>query len=163
MSTDIICPDCGGLVGADPSDLRRKCTCNLNDTDHVAEALGAPKVQKVCCICGKDVSHEKRAKDSRGYWCYDCHKAERARERAAEAGKVPCHDCGRLVVPKALIAFEGDKICARCKESRQEKKKYRASAVGKEHAVHETRQFVLLGLFGLLLLAVILLHALHWL
>ncbi|HTW95608.1 MAG TPA: hypothetical protein VMD30_12475 [Tepidisphaeraceae bacterium] len=162
MATDIICPDCGGLVGADPNDLRRKCTCNLNDTDHVAEPMGMPKVLKICCICGKDVSHEKRAKDSRGYWCYDCHKAERAREKASEGLKVPCHDCGRLVLPVALITFEGDKICGRCKEARAEKKKYRASAVGKHHEMHEKRQFILLALFALLLLLVILGHMYHW-
>jgi len=161
MATDVICPDCGGLLGADPEDLRRKCTCNLNDTDHVGEAMGITQVKKVCCVCGKDVTGKKRAKDSRGYWCYDCHKAERAKEKAAEGNKVACHDCGRMVLPTALISYEGDMICGRCKEYRAEKNKYRPSAVGRQHAAYEKRQILLIVLFIALLVAVILLHTFH--
>jgi hypothetical protein len=161
MATDVICPDCGGLVGPEPGDMRRKCTCNLSDTDHVGESMGMQRVQKLCCVCGKDVTGKKRAKDSRGYWCYDCHKAEREKERAAEGNKVACHDCGRLVLPAALINYDGDKICGRCKEERIERKRFRPSAVGKYHATHEKRQLLLIVGFAILLVIVILLHTFH--
>jgi len=164
MATDVVCPDCGGLVGAEAGDLRRKCTCNLSDTDHVGEPMGLtqqPVARKICCVCGKDVTGQKRAKDSRGYWCYDCHRAERAREKQIEASKVPCHDCGRLVLPAGLTSYEGDMICAPCRQERIDKTKFRPSVTSKYHAAHERRQLLLIVLFAALLIAVILLHHFH--
>src|SRR5437868_4615709 len=95
----IHCPDCGGVVGAtSASDAGPPCTCfgaagevtsarglespggdnGLNHLDpsgtHVLESPQA--AQKVCWKCGRDLTGHRRFKDSFGYWCIDCHKAD---------------------------------------------------------------------------------------
>jgi hypothetical protein len=49
----------------------------------------AQVLQKVCCICGKDVAQQKRTKDSEGnYYCGDCYSAEHQGIAKANAGTV---------------------------------------------------------------------------
>ena len=72
MPTAIICPRCGGTVGMTVAG-KRACTCaktgsssataiataDLNDT-----GARPGEKQKLCCVCGKDVTHSKRMKDA---------------------------------------------------------------------------------------------------
>jgi hypothetical protein len=60
---------------------------------------------------------QKRLRDSRGYWCYACHKLDQ--ERAKPKGE-RCADCGRIVATAALSDFEGRHICGACRNDRKE-------------------------------------------
>lgn len=71
---------------------------------------------KICCHCGKDVSGHTRFKDSRGYWCKECHKQDQA---ARDEDK--CDSCGRTFPSKRLIDIDGHKYCATCDKERQKK------------------------------------------
>jgi hypothetical protein len=133
MPTDIICPDCGGIISADETDLRRQCTClsekpsspDLSEPDSsgdtFVERTDAPK-QKVCCQCGKDLNGHRRLRDSRGYWCYACHKLDKEAKKPKGAA---CGDCGRIVPEAALSDCEGTMICAACRAERRERAKER--------------------------------------
>jgi hypothetical protein len=60
---------------------------------------------------------KKRLRDSRGYWCYACHKLDK------EANKPKgerCDDCGRIVAEAALSEFEGRRICGACRAERKD-------------------------------------------
>jgi len=129
MSTDLICPDCGGIIGGSPEDPGKACTCWSNkgtsagledgsqtSGDTVIEKAPAPPV-KVCCQCGADLAGKKRLRDSRGYWCYACHKLDQ--EKNKPKGE-KCDDCGRIVAVAALSDFEGRKICGICRNDRKE-------------------------------------------
>jgi hypothetical protein len=99
---EVICPDCGGVIGGDPNGPRPVCQCGMNltmdDTEVEAQpppppasssapaavSVAGEEKKKICCVCGKDVTHAKRARDARGYWCYECHRADLRKERAAK-------------------------------------------------------------------------------
>src|SRR5580700_2144886 len=120
MSTELICPDCGGIVGGDPADAGRACSCwsgkaataalengSGENSDTVIERTDAGKT-KVCCQCGTDLAGKKRLRDSRGYWCYACHKLDK---EASKPKGVPCAGCSRVVAESALADFEGEMLC----------------------------------------------------
>jgi hypothetical protein len=169
MSADLICPDCGGALGGESSEGNHPCTCfsnKPNDTPDfsadgqssgdtfVEKAAGAVKV---CCQCGKDLAGKKRLRDSRGYWCPDCHKTDRA-VHAPKGSK--CADCSRVVPDAGLTDYEGLRICAPCRAQRKnlEKVQRRLSPV-KTNAYHELdkrKLYGLLAVFAVLLIIIIL-------
>lgn len=129
MSTDLVCPECGGIIGGSSEDPGRACTCwsdksgsrgvsaaTQNGGPDVIDEPAAPKA-KICCQCGKELTGKKRLRDSRGYWCYACHKLDQ--EANKQKGE-RCADCGRIVSPTALGDFEGRKICGSCRNDRKE-------------------------------------------
>src|SRR5580700_9897227 len=110
MSTELICPDCGGVIGADGSEAGRACTCFASssnssrststeiqpgeeNSDTVVDQVETPKA-KVCCQCGKDLTGHRRLRDSRGYWCYACHKLDK---EANKPKGEKCEGCSRIV------------------------------------------------------------------
>jgi hypothetical protein len=131
MANGAICPDCGGIIGGDPTGARPACQCSMSLTmdDTAVEAQPAPAATatsaavapaapppgaKICIKCGKDVTHAKRAKDAKGYWCYECHKADLRRERA-EKPRARCPQCGRLVPAESITTYHGITLCAKCR------------------------------------------------
>ena len=139
MSNDLICPECGGIIGGDSSDRGRACTCFANQPP-ASDELKAPEEQsasgdtfvdkavvpaKVCCKCGKDLAGKKRLRDSRGYWCYKCHKADKA---ATAPQGVKCADCGRVVPEAGLYEYEDKRICGSCRSRRKEEAKEHAAS-----------------------------------
>jgi len=69
MPTEIMCPDCGGVIfaaGTD-ADANRACTCgkNVDAATVIAATSGTPAV-KMCVNCGADVTQAKRLKDKEG-------------------------------------------------------------------------------------------------
>src|ERR1700722_18346956 len=70
MANEMICPDCGGVVGASETTAAGPpCTCFTNPAaTETAVDVPSPK-EKICALCGKDVSGHRRVKDSRGYIC----------------------------------------------------------------------------------------------
>lgn len=117
VTEKLTCPDCGGVLG--PAEAGESaCNCfkaesfalpsmeqSLSDTQPV-ETLS-----KVCFKCGADVAGKRRYKDSRGYLCADCNRAE---VEAEKAGTIPCGNCGRRVKEVGLIEFRGMRICKLC-------------------------------------------------
>jgi hypothetical protein len=84
--------------------------------DTVIDKAAAPQ-GKICCQCGKDLAGKKRLRDSRGYWCYACHKLD---QEASKPKGEKCDDCGRIVAAAALSDFEGRKICGSCRNDKKE-------------------------------------------
>jgi hypothetical protein len=132
MSTDLICPDCGGIIGGDSSNPGRACSCWSNKAK-IAELEDGPSTSndtvsdkpvgpaaKVCCQCGKELNGQKRLRDSRGYWCYACHKLD---QEATKPKGVRCADCGRKVPEAALADYNGSMICGSCRNDRKEQAK----------------------------------------
>src|SRR5580700_1127770 len=134
MSTELICPDCGGIIGAEASDAGRACTCFATSatatadvpttpapieiapaedasSDTVVERVEESPKAKVCCQCGKDLTGHRRLRDSRGYWCYACHKLDK---EANKPKGVACAGCGRIVPEAALGDYEGQQMCGPC-------------------------------------------------
>jgi hypothetical protein len=185
MSNGATCPECGGVIGGDPKGTRPACTCSANltmddtqvEAQPVAEASQAatatvaapPPGAKICCQCGKDVTHAKRAKDARGYWCYECHRADLRRERAAKP-RARCPQCGRLVPAESIAVYHGETMCAKCRIEQEElpnhlKAKYKNKPMDDPQEVVKKQKktiIVLACIFGLLAI-VLILGRLGWL
>jgi hypothetical protein len=158
MSTVLICPDCGGVIGAsEQSEHGKPCLCIRQGSSDTSMMGGKVSVVKYCCQCGKDLTGKKRLRDSEGYWCYDCHKADQSARRVQGER---CADCGRTVPPAALTEYAGLRICQACrterkqlgKDSRQFEKVHTAAY----HAQDRTRLLLWAGLVALLLFIIIL-------
>jgi hypothetical protein len=161
MSVDLICPECGGIIGGVGVDAngRGPCTCFSDSPDSLEEkdgtvSLPSPQTanerttssmpEKVCIVCGKNLSGHRRVKDSRGYMCYQCAKNEIEQE---QAGTIPCAECGRRVKEKALISYLGIKICRRCYEDHKESKRKMVKVVAtKQYEIHEKRSLIILAI-----------------
>jgi hypothetical protein len=174
MSADLICPECGGVLGGESSDGNHPCTCFSNKStsagsdfnpDSESQSSGDTFVEKaalavkVCCQCGKDLNGHRRLRDSRGYWCPKCHRADKA-ANAPKGSK--CSDCGRIVPDAGLSDYQGLRICAPCRAERKrlEKEQRRLSPV-KTYAHEQMNRRKLYGLlvvFGVLLIIIILHH-----
>ena len=169
MSKHLLCPDCGGIIGAtETNEEGHPCECfggsgdKLSDTDRIdspvpasERAAAAAAVSKICFTCGKDTSGHRRIKDSRGYQCYACAKADRRKE---VGDTVKCPDCGRRVRGNTLREYEGMKICGRCIEHRRDVKKKAVRKVA-THTFerHEKKQLKwLLLVFAVLIVIVVL-------
>jgi DNA-directed RNA polymerase subunit RPC12/RpoP len=178
MSTSIICPDCGGIVGATertPEGVPCTCFQSYQVKDSPAPAheeedaakthlLDAPtRKQKICCMCGKDVSGKKRLRDSLGYWCMDCHRADQKKRKPVG---IPCPKCGRIVKPETIVVEDNQKMCSRCyrellDERRPGAKRFRAISFKAYDQQERIRLLILFGIFFALLL-IILLKAMGW-
>jgi hypothetical protein len=184
MGIELICPDCGGVIGGDEDDARPKCRCDgalsLDDTEVELQAAAtaatsapaapipvtpAPAVKKLCCVCGRDVSHEKRAKDEKGYWCYDCHKADRERQRGGgDKPRARCPECGRLVPADSIASLHGMTMCAKCRIEQDElpnhlKAKYKRrnrDEPAEAKAAEKKKIIVMAAIVGVLLLVIVL-------
>lgn len=166
MATDVICPDCGGIVGATEADAqgRGPCTCfkmessgdtvSMPSSQESSTATAAVAQPKLCIVCGKDVSGHRRIKDSRGYTCYDCAKTQIAQEKE---GTVRCAECGKRLKPEGLVEYEGIKICKKCFEDHKEiqKKAVKKVAVAQYNQVEKKKVIILAVVFGVLGLIVL--------
>jgi hypothetical protein len=166
MSVDLICPECGGVIGGVGVDSqgRGPCTCFSNSTEEAEEKDGTVSIpspqavierttssmpEKVCIVCGKNLSGHRRVKDSRGYMCYRCAKEEINKE---QAGTIPCAECGRRVKEKGLISYLGIKICRRCYEDHKESKRKMVKKIAtKQYEIHEKRSLIILAVIFIIL------------
>ncbi len=162
MDEKILCPDCGGVVGAtETTEDGPPCSCfsNVSRVD-TAVAMPSPALQpeKHCVICGRDVAGHRRIKDSRGYICYNCAKEERRREIG---DRVRCSVCGRLVKQSVAIDYETTKMCPQCHQERLklQKGQIKRAGITAAHSQHERKRlYLLLAVGGALLLVIILNH-----
>jgi hypothetical protein len=163
MSIDVICQECGGIVGAvSARGGREPCTCHIEplppdspaDTAVLDSPVRADHPPKICVVCGKDVAGHRRLKDSRGYLCLACAKAE---QEAVKAGTFPCAECGRRVKPQGLVQHGRQKICKRCFADHKSAEKIRVKKISGHHfQAQEKRNLILLALVAVILLLFIL-------
>jgi hypothetical protein len=186
MSELVRCPDCGGIVGAtEPTDEGAPCTCFTaspqsqtpslrysedSDSPHATpndsfgtEVMNSPPAEKVCCKCGKDLTGKKRLKDSLGYWCPDCHRAD---EKSKEVQGVKCEQCGRIVPGQSLTSSDGKKICSRClREDRALRapgsKRFRPIDDKNFKETDKKSLIILASILGILALIILISHFLH--
>lgn len=161
MSVDIVCPDCGGIIGGTGANGRQACSCAVPPTKSDTVRIETPvpdlndaRASKVCIVCGKDTAGHRRVKDSRGYMCYPCAKAEMDAEKA---GTVRCAECGRRVKPAGLVDYDGIRICRKCFNDHKELKKKAVKKVATRHyELHEKKTLMTLAIVFTVLLILIL-------
>lgn len=168
--TKITCPECGGVLGT-PGPGEVICTCPLAPAPSLIEdgedeksdtvAMSAPVApetpvaQKPCALCGRELAGHRRYRDSRGYICRACMKAE---EEDKIAGRVACPLCKRKVREAGIVMHAGQKMCRSCFLNIKESKKVLVHKVASKHFEIQERQslLVLLGVLGVLLIFMIL-------
>jgi DNA-directed RNA polymerase subunit RPC12/RpoP len=136
MIGEILCPDCGGVVGAtETTEAGAPCTCfkdQVSDksdetTAEAVQPIEPPVEKKICRKCGKDVAGQQRVRDQYGYYCIDCAREVESHERQ---GRVRCQVCGRLWKPESLTAYEGTKMCPTCHRERIDAQKRTIQRMG---------------------------------
>lgn len=161
MSDELICPDCGGVIGASPGGDVKVCHCAQEqfrideklarqaEAQVAAEAAATPVVEKICRVCHKNLAGHRRLKDHDGYICLSCAKQEQADK---EAGLVSCAECSRKLKPAGLIDYHGVRICRRCFADHQELSKFKAPPPKlDQHDQHEKKRLKILLVITLIL------------
>ncbi len=107
---------------------------------------------KLCRVCGKDLAGHRRVKDSLGYICVACVKAEKKHETA---GTVPCAECKRRLKPSGLVPWRNTMICRSCLKDHEEINRFKTPppSLANHDAYQRYRLLILLGV--LVVLAVI--------
>jgi len=135
MIGELLCPECGGVVGAtETTEAGPPCKCFIPEPVDKSETVtDAPPpveetpVAKICRICGKDVAGQKRVKDRLGYYCVECAREEDKKEHQ---GRVRCRACGHLVKEENLTLYEGTRMCPKCHRERIEVQKQQIKRMG---------------------------------
>lgn len=70
---------------------------------------------KRCVKCQKDVTHDRRMKDSQGqYWCIPCGTEDQKRKHSS---KIACTVCRGLFAPTDVHTLHGAVVCNNCLSS----------------------------------------------
>ncbi len=115
MPAVVFCEHCGGIVHSVRSipSLAKRCTCGQAPGSHPADKT---VIAKVCCECGRDVTHQPRMKDADGkYWCIPCGESDRAKHHRE---MVNCADCQMRWPIDAIQLLDGLHLCEGCYELR---------------------------------------------
>jgi len=154
MVSELLCPECGGVVGAtETTDAGPPCKCFSTESISTSETVAdlPPPVEtavaKICRICGKDVTGQKRVKDNTGYYCVPCAKEE---EKKEHGGRVRCKVCGHLTKEENLEMYEGAKMCHRCRGERLALQKQQIKRLGFKAARTREEWRRILGMVALL-------------
>jgi hypothetical protein len=138
MIGELLCPDCGGVVGAtETTEAGPPCKCFTPEaTKADSTVMDEPPpvdvpVAKICRICGKDVAGQKRVRDPLGYYCYECAKEE---EKKEHQGRIRCKVCGHLTKEENIQSYEGTKMCHRCRAERLDMQKQQIKRLGVKSA-----------------------------
>ena len=170
MAEDLICPDCGGVIGGEPGTGRKVCECfvarktvTVEPRPMMPEASGMPiddpsgLGEKVCRVCGKNLKGHRRFKDGRGYTCANCTQAEQQAD--VDANVIPCTECGRKLKIDGITTYDGRVMCKRCAAEKRELNKFKppiAGIVVKEKEAEKATLRNLLIVAGVLLLIMLL-------
>jgi hypothetical protein len=161
VTAKLTCPDCGGVLGpAEPGESACSCFTSASyaqmrpdqsDPDQsLSDTQPVETLTKTCCKCGADVAGKKRYKDSRGYLCADCNRAE---VEAEKAGTTLCPECGRRVKEAALTDFRGMRICKLCVAELRDADKKKIKVIGgKNYETNEKKTLKVLIAIALVLL-----------
>jgi hypothetical protein len=109
---------------------------------------------KRCVNCNKDVSTEKRMKDSSGkYWCLKCGEADQAKKGQAQTG-TPCADCDERYPAAKLTRYGASRICPTCYKARMKGPGLKASlrSGGGDGGTDKARLVKMIAAMGVLLL-----------
>jgi DNA-directed RNA polymerase subunit RPC12/RpoP len=153
----LTCPDCGGVLGV-PEAGETRCICYSPEPDLRSSNSDTQRIElsgsksKICIMCGKDVSGHRRFKDSRGYMCLPCGKAE---EQAKKVGTIECPECHRRLKPGGFLAYKGKRICRTCYDNHKTLDPVKI-ITSKAYERHERRNLLILAAVFLVLLLVVL-------
>jgi DNA-directed RNA polymerase subunit RPC12/RpoP len=116
------------------------------DTPDTDASDNSAATEKRCALCGKNVAGHRRLKDSRGYICLDCARAEAAQQKPQG---IKCPKCFRVVKEESLGEFDGQKVCQRCLREARElarpgSKRFRKIDT-KHHEEHKKTQLIVLS------------------
>ena len=113
------------------------------------------ELQKFCVLCGMNVTHKPRTKDSRGYVCYACAKEEQRRERG---DSIVCDGCSRRMRPQAIESYEGKKLCPTCFKEAINQRRGKFDTVSSRHHTEAERNRVkgMLIILGIILFLIVL-------
>jgi uncharacterized protein YbaR (Trm112 family) len=176
---DLLCPECGGRIGG--GDGHRPCTCfkqasastrprpgGSDETppyDHGPQASARPgtsgrAAQKLCRVCGKDLTGKPRLRDKQGYLCKACSDAED--DKSAQT--LTCPECHRKLRIAGFIDYRGTLICKSCHSHHQETDKVKVARVDTSYHDREEKQklyrlLILLGVISLFLVG----NLMYWL
>jgi hypothetical protein len=69
---------------------------------------------KVCSVCGKDVTHARRMKDAASgkYFCWECGSAQP--KHVQHAMDMPCPECHKVVPAVRLVKHQDRYVCPAC-------------------------------------------------
>jgi hypothetical protein len=158
----LTCETCGGRIGAAAGDGVKPCKCFSKPAAKPAAALKAspeamvgseymePDVpgddtkpaaqpgQKLCRVCGKDLTGRSRLKDAQGYLCKDCADAEDVKE----ADLIKCPECERRLKPGAFTNYRGTRICKSCHAFHLETDKVKVGKVDTSHYANVEKEKV---------------------
>ncbi|MGC4034062.1 MAG: hypothetical protein QM754_20465 [Tepidisphaeraceae bacterium] len=117
--------------------------------------------EKRCRVCNKDLKGHRRLKDSRGYICVACDKAERRQDEVADAqdlNLIPCPECGRKLKAEGITTVNGMVMCKTCAVDHKELNKFKAPppTLGRGKEAEKRRLYIMLGVGGVLLLIILL-------
>jgi DNA-directed RNA polymerase subunit RPC12/RpoP len=136
MGTNIMCPECGGLMYSTARVVPRGakvCQCSAQKSGGGGwHRPGESLVKhKVCVGCGKDVTHDKRMKDHEGqYWCVACGTEDRKKKQSNAHG-VMCPDCHLKYPADKLRSIDGTVYCEGCYNIRKRTKADLTKKLGK--------------------------------
>jgi hypothetical protein len=76
-------------------------------------------VVKACVACGKNLSGQKRMKDSQGrYWCMECGAEDQRKKMASGVTSANiCNGCGDTFPVHELSVWGSKRLCPKCSPS----------------------------------------------
>ncbi len=109
---------------------------------------------KRCVNCNKDVTSDKRMKDSSGkYWCVKCGEADQLKK--GQTG-TSCGNCGDRYPAGKLTKFGASKLCPTCYKARTKGPGLRESlAAGGGEGTDKKRLYMGLGVMAVLAVGVV--------
>lgn len=127
MSSVVLCSRCGGSVGTVVAG-KKACSCPRTGTEAAVATLEPSVKMKYCATCGKEVTNEKRMKDSATgkYWCYDCG----IKQPGAKTQATLCPICKQAMSIHSMYRQNDQYICQTCHDSQQAKGGKAGSASG---------------------------------
>lgn len=119
MTTIVMCRKCSGaIVGSGSSYAGRRCTCDSGSVATMADSAATGAGHKLCCKCGKDVTHDRRMKDHlHRYWCYECGASDQLMK--GQGVSMICPDCKKHFRPTHMLKHGEDYICESCHAERE--------------------------------------------
>ena len=115
MSSVVLCSRCGGTIGAAIAG-KKACGCSRTGSAVATATLEPPAKMKHCATCGKDVTNEKRMKDSvtGKYWCYECG----IKQPGAKTQAALCPLCKQAMSIHSMYRHNDQYICQTCHDAK---------------------------------------------
>jgi hypothetical protein len=193
MAVDLICPDCGGIIGATDTDAegRGPCMCLRENgkasgsSDSSSDTVSIPAPPPAQTPANPLISTDsastttstgpakfciKCGKDVSGHRRvkdsrgYMCYACAKGEIHEEKAGTIPCAGCKRRVKEAGLIEYKGRKLCKICLDHEKEIERKNRKVSTKEIDEHEKRNIIILAvIFGILALIILVQTIRHFL